>query len=311
MTIHGNWSAILAGGDGQRLRSFTRVLTGDDRPKQFCRLFGQRTLLAETRDRVFQNVEPARTLYVVNRSHRAFYSPELDDVLPWQIIEQPANRGTTAAVTYLLARLRAIAGDGVVGLFPADHYYKDTAVVRHTVTAAYALAQALPHSVVLVGAEPNRPETEYGWIEPGQVIDARRFAGAHQVRTVTRFCEKPQEDVARDLMGRGCLWNTLVVVGRLSAFERMMAEAVPDAWGAFARLRGANTPEDEARIAQTVYGTLDSSDFSRDVLARDPERLVVVNMPEAGWTDLGQARRVLAVLSERGEDRFSEHAAVS
>jgi len=30
------WAVILAGGDGTRLRSFTRHIAGDDRPKQFC-----------------------------------------------------------------------------------------------------------------------------------------------------------------------------------------------------------------------------------------------------------------------------------
>jgi hypothetical protein len=32
------WAVILAGGDGTRLSSFTRLITGDDRPKQFCPL---------------------------------------------------------------------------------------------------------------------------------------------------------------------------------------------------------------------------------------------------------------------------------
>jgi hypothetical protein len=30
------WAVILASGDGTRLRSFTRSITGDERPKQFC-----------------------------------------------------------------------------------------------------------------------------------------------------------------------------------------------------------------------------------------------------------------------------------
>ena len=309
MTIRGNWSAILAGGEGQRMRSFTRRIAGDDRPKQFCRLFGPRTLLAETRQRVFQNVEASRTLYVVNRSHRPFYRPELADTAAWQLVEQPSNRGTTAAVIYTLARLRAIGSDGVVGLFPADHYYRDASVFCDTVRAAYSLAHALPHSVVLVGAEPSRPETEYGWIEPGRPIDAALLAFRHRVRTVTRFCEKPNEDVARGLMNRGCLWNTFVVVGRLASFERMLAESVPDAWELFSRLRRANTPDEEARIAQTLYEDLGPSDFSQDVLSRDAERLVVVNLPEAGWTDLGQPRRVLAVLAELGEPWDAERVA--
>lgn len=46
------WGVILAGGDGTRLTSLTRQITGDDRPKQFCPSLGADTLLSETRRRV-------------------------------------------------------------------------------------------------------------------------------------------------------------------------------------------------------------------------------------------------------------------
>jgi mannose-1-phosphate guanylyltransferase len=36
---------ILAGGDGTRLSALTRPLSGDERPKPFCRLIGEETLL--------------------------------------------------------------------------------------------------------------------------------------------------------------------------------------------------------------------------------------------------------------------------
>src|SRR5262249_50256392 len=39
---------ILAGGDGVRLRSVTRALEGDDRPKQFSTLVGKEPLLVQT-----------------------------------------------------------------------------------------------------------------------------------------------------------------------------------------------------------------------------------------------------------------------
>ena len=34
------WGLILAGGDGTRLRTLTRRIAGDERPKQFCRILG-------------------------------------------------------------------------------------------------------------------------------------------------------------------------------------------------------------------------------------------------------------------------------
>jgi len=45
------WGIILAGGDGVRLRSLTRFICGDDRPKQFCPPLGEGTLLANAWER--------------------------------------------------------------------------------------------------------------------------------------------------------------------------------------------------------------------------------------------------------------------
>ena len=42
------WVVILAGGDGKRLLPLTRKLSGDDRPKQFCRVLASETLLDQT-----------------------------------------------------------------------------------------------------------------------------------------------------------------------------------------------------------------------------------------------------------------------
>src|SRR6186997_2500783 len=72
-----HWAVILAGGDGTRLQLFTEALFGDRRPKQFCRLLGQYTLLASTRMRLVANVAPQRTLAVVTRHHEPFYRDEL------------------------------------------------------------------------------------------------------------------------------------------------------------------------------------------------------------------------------------------
>src|SRR5207245_6613790 len=66
-------AVILAGGDGTRLQSLTRTITGDDRPKQFVPFIGGSTLLDQTRRRVALSVLPRRTLFVVTEKHQRFY----------------------------------------------------------------------------------------------------------------------------------------------------------------------------------------------------------------------------------------------
>jgi hypothetical protein len=46
------WAIVLAGGEGVRLRPLVRQLCADDRPKQFVKIVGSKSLLGHTLDRV-------------------------------------------------------------------------------------------------------------------------------------------------------------------------------------------------------------------------------------------------------------------
>src|SRR5262245_45281660 len=82
VSVETRWAAILAGGDGSRLRTFTRQLTGDDRPKQFCRILDGVTLLDQTRRRVERSVRADKTLIVVTRAHEEYYAPLMRELGP-------------------------------------------------------------------------------------------------------------------------------------------------------------------------------------------------------------------------------------
>ena len=80
---------ILAGGNGMRLRSLTRRITGDERPKQFCPVIGDRTLLEQTWRRTGQVVPPERTLLVFTRRHERFYQPLISELKAHHVVAQP------------------------------------------------------------------------------------------------------------------------------------------------------------------------------------------------------------------------------
>jgi len=126
-TRDSEWAVILAGGDGTRLKSLTRHIAGDERPKQFCSVLGHRTLLQETQLRSWLELARERTLYVVNRAHENYYAPTLGDEAADNLVAQPSNRGTAPAILYDLLRIAARDRKAVVAYFPSDHYISDNA----------------------------------------------------------------------------------------------------------------------------------------------------------------------------------------
>jgi len=285
------WAVVLAGGNGSRLQPLTRALTGDDRPKQFCPLVGGKTLLSHTLMRIAINVPPSRTLCVLTKDHERYYRQELAGMAAARMVEQPANRGTAAAIAYALARVERQDSKAIVGLFPADHYYEDVATFTRTLETTYAAARRHPDRVFLMGAEPDSAEVEYGWIEPGEPLEN----GRTNLFGVRRFWEKPVREVADELLVRHCLWNTFVMIGGLSAFRQLVHGAAPELAHAFDLVK--DFAVDERAVVERVYETLPSIDFSRDILARQTSHVGVVRLPSIGWTDLGQPARVQTFLS--------------
>jgi mannose-1-phosphate guanylyltransferase len=281
-----SWAVLLAGGDGTRLQSLTRQIAGDSRPKQFCHIFGGKSLLGQTVERIDPLFGGDRTMFVVTKAHEAFYRDDLRRTDNSRVLEQPQNRGTAVAIAAALLRIVRRDADAVVAFFPCDHYYSDDDAFTSTVRIALAYAAEYPASLVIVGAEAHYPEVEYGWIEPGLAISS---ASPAALSRVNRFREKPSLPIARELLRRRCLWNTFVTVGQAGAFLELLCAEIPDV---MFRLAAALTDGD----LDLAYREVRSADFSRDVLAPQPHRLVVLRDAASGWTDLGNPARVFDTL---------------
>ncbi len=291
------YAVILAGGDGTRLKSLTRVIAGDDRPKQFCRILNNDTLLELTQKRVALRVRPENTFYSLISEHKGFYEPLLRGVSERQFLVQPENKGTAPAILYSLQRLSKFAPGATVAFFPSDHYFSDDETFMGNVEIAFNEVEVNSGSIILLGIEPEKPETSYGWIES---IDEGQDGSFRKISRVKRFWEKPTFKSAQFLMTKGCLWNSFVMVGKVSSFLKMIRRNVPNLVEMFDDLSHSLGSPFEPSHIRLLYSWIDDVNFSKEVLEKSSEYLSVLRVSDVGWSDLGEPQRVLGTLADLG-----------
>ncbi len=290
-SANARWTIVLAGGDGRRLHPLTRALHGEDLPKQFAAIQPRRSLLQTTLDRTRRWCPPERTIVVVAANREYLARKQLVDEGPVDIVAQPRNLGTGPGILLPLSRVMARDPGASVVVVPSDHYVRDVEPLVDSVLRAEATARRRG-SIALVGAVPDRAETQYGWI-----ITAKK-TGAD---VISRFCEKPSPEVADILLRQHALWNTFIMAGAAEVFWSLARKHLPvqtQLFESYRRVVGENS--EEATLTR-LYESMPAADFSRDVLER-ARGLRVVSLLPCGWSDWGTPERVLNSL--RGTDQF-------
>ena len=74
-------------------------------------------------------------------------------------------------------------------------------------------------------------------------------------------------EVAENLMEKGCLWNSFVMIGTARAFLNLIRKAAPAVFASL-RLPTASDPEHDA--ISSVYAEVPNVDFSGSILAACP-----------------------------------------
>ncbi len=272
---------LLAGGDGMRLQELTSEISGSPIPKQYCRLLRGSSLLEATisRARLFASRE--RIKVVVNVDHLDLAKDQVNTLPDSSLIVQPLNRDTGPGMIFALLHLERRHPDSTVAVFPTDHYIdKDWAFIAHVLRAVNLISH-LPDKIAILGVAPDRPETGYGYILPANPLKT-----PYRAYRVEAFTEKPSFAAAQAIIARGGLWNTFVMVFRLSRMLELLKNLVPDEFEKLSKL--GVSPEK----ANEIYQTLSPWNLSIQVLARIPQHLIVLKVANVRWSDWGTRESV-------------------
>lgn len=271
---------ILAGGSGTRLWPASRK----SYPKQFTEIVGTESLLQKTVKRLIDEGFGAPTI-VTGDEFRFITAEQLDDagLGDANIVLEPVGRNTAPAI--LAAALRHEANpDDILIISPSDHQIADEPAFMEAVRAGEKAA-AEGH-IVTFGIKPSAPETGYGYLE---LSGEPELAEPQMLKS---FVEKPQADVARELVDGGRhLWNAGIFMFSvrtiIKAFEVLAPGLIMPVRAALAT---GKTDLCFFRLGEQAYARCEniSVDFA---IMEAADELVVVPV-DCGWTDLGSWRSV-------------------
>lgn len=294
---------VLAAGEGQRLQSFIRRLRGDSLPKQFVNFIGTRSLLEHTFSRAEMLIPRERLFTVVGKNHllHAEVRNQLSGRPKGTVIEQPENKETAPGLLLPLMHVARRYPESVVAILPSDHFIVEETLFMSHVDLALRIVERYPPFIVLLGIEPDEPESEYGYILPDK---EEGYLAPLRVRRVSRFIEKPDATMVHELLMGGALWNTMVMAFKVKTLLRLVRQTLPSLYAAFERIGEAIGTRNEEKIVNAAYRQMEALNFSHGLLEAHPQdhaiRLWVLPVRGVRWSDWGSEGRVLGMLRRLG-----------
>lgn len=269
---------IMAGGTGSRLWPMSRELY----PKQFLRLYGQRSMLQETVLRL-DDVDAREPVVICNQEHRFLVAEQLRQInkLSHNIILEPVGRNTAPAIA--LATLSAIENgdDPILLVLAADHIINNKLAFHQAIKSAFKFA--LQGRLVTFGIVPTGPETGYGYIHRGQeeTLDEQI---AYQV---SRFVEKPNKETAESYIASGeYYWNSGMFMFRAKKYLEELEKFRPDILDACkAAIQGCEESDEFIKVDRDLF--IACPDESVDYAVMEKTTDAVVVGLDADWSDVG------------------------
>ena len=268
------YGVIMAGGGGTRFWPLSR----HEVPKQLLNLSGKDKMINETIDRVSTLADKGDIFVVTNVDQ----VPGMKEATAGRlredhILSEPSARNTAACIGYAALEIVKKYGDGIMCIFPSDHFIKDEAAFTRILKEAIKVAEG--GSLVTLGITPTFPSTGYGYIKFDKTEESFD-------KRVVEFKEKPDEATAKAYVESGeYSWNSGMFVWQASVILDEFKKLLPDVYECLEKIGDALGTGDEYKVIDEVYPTIPSISIDYGIMEKSDKVRVI--SAEMGWNDVG------------------------
>lgn len=296
------YGVIMAGGGGTRFWPLSRK----DLPKQFLNLTGTDIMVNETIDRLTGTIDRNNIFVVTNIEQAEMMLCSTEGRLDQEhILAEPAARNTAACIGYAAMKLQKKYGEGVMCVFPSDHYIKEKEAYERVMEEAIRLAEST-EQLITIGIKPGFPATGYGYIKydttgKGQEED---ILTCHRVE---EFVEKPDVRTAKEYLADGSyLWNSGMFIWKTSAILKSFELLLPDIYSYLMEIEKEIGSEHEWETIERIYPHIPKISIDYGIMERADNVLVLEG--NFGWNDVGSwdALQALFESDENGNVIYGE-----
>lgn len=266
---------LLSGGSGKRLWP----LSNEIRSKQFLKLIKDEHNQPESMlQRVYRQIRSAginsNIVIATGLTQVESIKNQLSDNV--DLVIEPERRDTFPAIALAASYLsleKEINKEEVVIVLPVDPYaeleYFNTLIEMERVVNSAKVNMAL------MGITPTYPSEKYGYIVPKKDINSINY------KEVESFQEKPNLQLAEELICRGGMWNGGVFAFKLGYLMEIVSKYI--------------AYETYMDVAQQ-YSKLPKISFDYEVVER--EKLIAMVEYQGQWKDIGTWNTLTEVMND-------------
>lgn len=269
------YGVIMAGGGGTRFWPLSRQKT----PKQLLNLSGNGLMINETIDRISEVIAAENIFIVTNEAQGEKMNTSVAGRIPKDhILIEPSARNTAACIGYAAEEIVRKYGDGVMCIFPSDHFIKHKKEFHKVLKKAIEAAESQDR-LVTIGIKPTFPSTGYGYINYSA-------SGNDTVYEVKQFIEKPNITLARQYaQSPEYAWNSGMFIWKASVILKNLERFLPKVYHYLELIAADMGTEAEYAAIRQYYGQIPSVSIDYGIMERSDDVAVVLG--DFGWSDIG------------------------
>ncbi len=268
---------VMAGGIGSRFWPHSRT----QRPKQFLDILGTGKTFIQSTVLRFDDICPPENIFVVtNRDYLDLVKQQLPQLSEDQILTEPLRRNTAPCIAYASYKIQRRNPDAQIVVAPSDHAIFDVKKFKKTIETA--LDACRYDWLMTLGIKPNRPETQFGYIQ----YRPQRVEDYDHLKKVKTFTEKPEPELAVKFIESGdFVWNSGIFVWNLKAIIKAFETYLMDIAEIFHEGKDRYFSNQERDFVDSAYSHCRNISIDYGVLEKAEN--VHVILADFDWSDLG------------------------